>query len=651
MDKLTSLDKIKLLVGKDNWSSNDLNNYFTSFKVSDASIGLRKVYVDNYLNIEKAYPAISYPSLSVLSQTFNKNLAYKLGEAIASDCKENDIDIILGPGINIKRNPLCGRNFEYLSEDPYLAGILAREYIKAVEENHIGTCLKHYLANNSEYSRLWNSSEVDERTLREIYLKPFEISLEVNPLSLMTSYNLVNGVKMCENKPLIDLLRKEFNYKGLIFSDWDAVFDATKSINAGLNLIMPYRDKHIKNLEESFKNKTLDLNKVEESFNIFKEVNKKILENRKYKNITLSTSKKEEISLKIAENGAVLLKNNGVLPLNKNLKILVSGAPIKHYFNGGGSSEVTLRNEFISLDEALNKLGIETIFSESWWENPNGTSSMTDIRTTMNLALNKDVTILGLGNYKAVECEGHDRESIALSKMQLEAFRLLRKVSKKLIVIIYAGSVVDLKEISEGSDALIYAGFGGEFVNVALSNILVGIKNPCGRLSETFPLNENDINTIKNFRNESLTRYEEGLNVGYRYYLTKNIDVLYPFGYGLSYGEVSYSDFDINFKNNELKVKFNLTNLSNFETNEVIQIYIEPINSYAYRPLRELKEFDSINLKENETKQLEFNLPLERFSSFSVNEHKFKINNGFYKILVNKNAKDVIFEKIVEIKL
>ena len=648
--ELNILDKLRLVIGKDLWSTNDLNGQINSIRMSDGPLGLRKVLdVDNWEQ-QNIVPSISYPSTANLAKTFDKNLAYLYGEAIANDCIENNIDMILGPGVNIKRNPLCGRNFEYFSEDPLLAGTLAYYYIKGVEDHNVGTSLKHFCCNNEEYSRLFISSEVSEKALNEIYLKPFKIALEAKPMSVMISYNLVNGVKMSENCRLFEKLRNDFHFEGLIISDWDACFSSTKSINAGLNLIMPYNEKLFNELMESYNQKRLNEDSLNNSVKKIFDVISKVDLNKERRKVTLTIKEREDIALKIACDSIVLLKNSkNILPLKNNETILLTGAPIKHHFCGGGSSEVKLRTSFLSLDEALLEEGVKADFSESWWENNGGTASMCNIKHTMSIAPHYDVVIVGVGNNHNVESEGHDRDSFELSKNQLKTIELLKQNAKKLITIVYTGAPCDLKKVSKLSDAVILAGFGGEFINKALSKIILGKINPSGRLSETYPKSIKDIPSLKSLRNESIIKYDDDIFVGYRYYETFNKKVLYPFGYGLSYSKFKYNNLCIRKLNDSINIQFDITNISNLDGKEVVQIYYSIYDQCLNRPKRELVYFDKVKLESKESIHLDYNIPLNVLTIYDENLNQFILHEGKYIIEICKNSHEVILKEKIYI--
>lgn len=366
VEDLTIDELASLTIGKNVWHNEDLNGRVPIFMVSDGPVGVRHPKdITDFIHQESA-PSIAYPCFECLSQTWDLSLAKDMGAAIAVDCIEKDIDMILGPGCNIKRLPTCGRNFEYLSEDPLIAGLFAREYINGVQEKNVGACLKHYCANNSETSRNFKSSDVDERTLREIYLKPFEIACEAKPYAVMCSYNLVNGVKMSEHKNLYNVLRNEFLFDGMVFSDWCAVFDRSASLAAGLDLEMPYDSIHLEALKKDLRNGIASTDDLKKCASRVLDMAYRCFENKEKQEISLSVEERYEVAKQIALEGAVLLKNeNQTLPLKKEESILVTGVASEWYPYGGGSSEVPPREPYVKLEKELEGKGFDCLYIRS----------------------------------------------------------------------------------------------------------------------------------------------------------------------------------------------------------------------------------------------------------------------------------------------
>ncbi|MBQ8804062.1 MAG: glycoside hydrolase family 3 C-terminal domain-containing protein [Tyzzerella sp.] len=640
-NNISNVEKLKLVMAKDWWETDDLDGKIGKVKVSDGPVGLRCLAVTDSWANDSIYPSVAYPCYQMLSQTWNVSLAHKMGRAIADDCIEHNVDVLLGPGVNIKRTPLCGRNFEYFSEDPYVAGMFGKAFIEGVQEGHVGTSLKHYCCNNREYSRYWLSSEVDERTLREIYLRPFEIAVQAKPWTVMTSYNLVNGVRMSANKKLNDLLREEFGFDGVIVSDWEAVQDPLDTLHAGLDLEFPHNEKHAQEMRKHLEEGHVNLACLDESAGRIVALGNKADSEKKLQKVQYSVEERIAISQEIEEEGIVLLKNNGVLPL-KDEKVYVTGAPAHIYYHGGGSSAVIPNRPFVPLDEALRKLGYDAFYSESIGKIYGANVSMGNIRQACLHSEQSDVTILTVGTGAGAEVEETDRRDIKLTPEELDAFKYLRAHSRKLVVVVYAGSAVDLTEFERKADGVVLAGFGGQNVSQAVANVLSGKVNPSGRLTETYAFSVDDIPSEQTTRNEAVMVYEEKLNVGYRYFESNDVNVLYPFGYGLSYSEFDYSDLKLEVTDKGINVNLQVENVSDVDGKEVIQLYISELHPVVYRPIRELKAFDKVFVKAHEKVEVKLTLDRKAFSYFSTSENKWVLNSGVFLIEIRKNAHEIL---------
>ncbi len=631
------------------WQTHDLGGKIGKIKVSDGPVGLRCLEVTDSWANATIYPAVAYPCYQMVSQTWDTTLAYKMGNAIANDCIELGVDVILGPGVNIKRTPLCGRNFEYFSEDPYVAGVFGKAFIEGVQEKHVGTSLKHYCCNNREYARRWLSSEVDERTLREIYLKPFEIAVKAKPWTVMCSYNTVNGIRMSEHKKLYDLLREEFGFGGVIVSDWETVTDPLASLHAGLDLEMPYMEKHAIEMEDNLHQGKIDLECLDVSAMRVIQMVEHAEEERKLREIDMSVEERISLSQQIEDEGIVLLKNEDVLPITEG-RICVTGAPAHLYYYGGGSSAVIPNQPFKPLDEALAELGYEAFYTESIGEIHGSLTGMGNLRQACIDSDNSDVTILTVGTGDGREVESTDRQTLSLTSEELDALRYLRKHSKKLVVVVYTGSVVDLTEVKQLADAVVLAGFGGQNVSMAVANVLSGKVNPSGRLTETWVASVDEVPSEQTYRNECCMIYSDQLDVGYRYYETHKKEVVYPFGYGLSYSSFQYSDLKLVVLDGKVNVSFLLENTSDRDGKEVVQVYVQEQNPHVYRPLRELRAFDKVFLKAHEQKRVTFELGREAFSYYSTARDGWTMDAGTFIVEVGKNVHEIVLEGKVNVK-
>lgn len=650
MKHISNEEKIKLVMAKDWWETEDLGGKIGKVKVSDGPVGLRCLAVTDSWANDSIYPSVAYPCYQMVSQTWNLSLAHKMGRAIADDCIDHNVDVILGPGVNIKRTPLCGRNFEYFSEDPYVSGMFGKSFIEGVQEGHVGTSLKHYCCNNREYSRYWLSSEVDERTLREIYLKPFEIATQAKPWTVMTSYNLVNGVRMSANKELNKVLRDDFGFEGVIVSDWEAVQDPLDTLHSGLDLEFPHNAKHAEEMQKHLAEGRVDLECLDKSAGRIVALGQNAAAEKKLQRVQYSVEERIAISQEIEEEGIVLLKNNGVLPIREG-KICVTGAPARNYYHGNGSSAVKPNRPFVPLDEALKNLGADAFYTESIAKAYGPLILVGNMKKACMESEQSDVTILAVGTGNGAEFESADRQNISLSKEEVDAVTFLRKHAKKLVVVVYAGSAVDLTVFDELADAVVLAGFGGQNVSQAVANVLTGKVNPSGRLTETYAYSLDDIPSEHTYRDEGVMVYEEGLNVGYRHFETNGVEVLYPFGHGLSYSDFKYSDLKVEAKETHVEVEFQLENVSDVDGKEVVQIYVNEINPVVYRPVRELKAFDKVFVKAHDKVRVQMQLGRDAFSYYSIEKNEWVVNSGNFIIEVRKNAHEIELAERIRIDL
>lgn len=646
ISKLNKIQKVKLVMGADFWSNDTADGSLYKFVLSDGPVGLRQPLDKSNPEQKEVIKSVAYPSTQVLSQTWNCDLAKLLGKSIGNDCIEQKVDIVLGPGVNIKRLPTNGRNFEYYSEDPYLAGTLAKKYIEGVQEMHVGTCIKHFCCNNSEFSRHWASMEVDERTLHEIYLKAFEIAMEAKPWTVMCSYNLVNGRRMSENNKLYNVLRNNFKFDGLIMSDWDAVKDSEASLNAGLNLEMPYNENHHNLMMKKAQENILNERKLDESAVKVIELAEKCEKESKLRKMDMSINERRNVALKIAEEGIVLLKNeNNVLPLKPEKKIFITGDPTSRYYCGGGSSQVCPELPFISLEEALKAECDDVQYYESIWEKLGHLAHVGNAKKALEYSAQAEYTILAVGDSANLEFECADREGIKLSKEEEILINDFAKVAKHLIIVVEAGSAIDMSSWIDKVEAVVYMGYGGELGHKALANILVGKINPSGRLSETFPLKLEDSPAMKSYHDSSVMKYDEGLNIGYRYYETYNVPVLFSFGYGLSYSKFEYSNLKIEQIKDVYKVSFDIENETEIDGAEVCQLYIREVVKEVYRPDYELKGYEKIFIKAHEKKKVIIELKRKDFAYYSTYYDEYHVKPGAFDILIGKNSHDIILKE------
>ncbi len=652
---LSVKEKIRLSVGSDGMKSSDLDGKVKPIYMADGPLGLRvnpnhMSQVPSTLNMAtglkelKVHPT-AMPSLVNIANTWNKDLAYLSYSTIADDCIDNNIDVLLAPGVNIKRRPLCGRNFEYFSEDPFLAGTMAYECVKALQDKGVAACPKHYAANNSEYDRNAISSEVDERTLNEMYLKPFEMAMKAKPWSIMCSYNPVNGVYASEHNYLLnDVLRSRLGFDGAVISDWGATHDAVRAVKANMNLIMPNSTFRIEQLEKGFENGSITESDLDRSVENLLTLAERVQNDKKI--TTTTPEERHQNSMRIAKESMVLLKNDdGILPL-KSGNILVAGVRNElPPYGGGGSSCMPMVKRPKSLTAVLmEKLeGKATLSYNSQLGHDLGSPGVTSIRFTPTLyrnIYNADITLLLAGNNRLIEYEGSDREVLRLPLCEEDVIINAAKANPNLIVLLYAGSAIDMSAWIDKVKAVVLVGYAGEGVNEALGSLLVGEESFSGKLSETFPLRLEDTPTALNRGgNGYVDRYLEGVFVGYRWYEDKGLDVLFPFGYGMSYAKFEYSNISV-IKNGatDYTVKYQITNTSNVDAKEISQVYVRDVFSTVSRPYKELKGFSKDLIKAGETKEISVTLDSSSFAFYSPALNRWHVENGEFEILVGGSS-------------
>ncbi len=652
LKNLTLEEKINLLTGKyskEDWILEDCNGKLPSVSVADGPHGLRDYH--------KPDECLSMPSAVVLANTWNTELAYLFGNTIADDYIEHDVQINLAPAINIKRTPLCGRNFEYYSEDPFLAGHIAKNYILGFQDQGIGTSLKHFCLNNNEYERNYQSSEVDERTIREIYLPAFEIALQAKPWTVMCAYNLINGIYASEHKKLMkDVLRDEFGFDGVLVSDWHAVCDRARSLKVKLDLEMPYSPTAYDEIMSAYKSGYITIEEIDESAGRMLELIEKTQCEKKVK---YSKEQRLENARKIAREGIVLLKNeDNILPL-KGGKIMLAGAMARYpIYSGGGSAGSFYKTSpsdrdrlFTEIQQRLSEEG--TVYyggDGAWTDNIRNYTSHSKV--VYKNAYSADTVVLFVGDGMEDERENADRTKIKLHVQQEKMILETAKVNKNVVVVVNAGSAIDMSAWIDKVKGVVFMGYLGQTTKEALADILTGMESPSGKLSETFPLCLEDTPSGKNFGNGSVNRYEEGIFMGYRHYDEKELDVLYPFGHGLSYAKFEYSDLKVEKTGKtDYKVTYKIKNVSDVDAKEISQVYVRDVFSNVSRPQKELKGFNKTFIKAGEEKEIETNLNFRSFAFYSVALNKWHIENGDFEILVGASSRDIRLMEKIKIEL
>ena len=649
---LTLDEKLLLLTGDSVWTTNSLNGKLKSIWLSDGPHGLRKLTEKGWGSWETTVEATAMPNLSLVSNSWDKELFYLMGSTLADDCIDNNVDVLLAPGVNIKRTPLCGRNFEYVSEDPFLAGTLAKEYIDGIQNKGVGTSLKHFALNNREYDRLYQSSDVDERTMMEIYFRAFEIALRAKPWTVMCSYNPVNGVYASENKKLLDTyLRKTLGFDGVIVSDWGAVHNRYKALKATLDLEMPNSDAAFNNLKNAYEKGLITDQEIDSSVDRILALIEKT-ENDK-KKTTTNKAERHQNAVKIAAESMVLLKNeDNLLPIKNGQSVAVAGMFANNPpMGGGGSAIVKTAFKQEPFDKLLkDKLPNSEIKQQKTWEG--GVDRNRNLKEKIINAYGADVSIICIGNDSVVESEDFDRITIKLRPNQINNIKEIAKANENTVVLLYAGSAVDVSDWIDDVKALLLVGFAGEGANEAITDILTGKVCPSGKLTETYPVSIEDTYCEEFMGNGGAELYSDGIFVGYRYYDASDAQVMFPFGYGLSYANFTYSDLEvIKTGDTDFTVRYKITNNSNIDAKEISEVYVKDVVSMVIRPEKELKGFSKDLIKAGETKTVEVKLDFSSFAYYSTAFDKWHVENGDFEILVGSSSQDILLKGKVKIDL
>lgn len=639
--QMTLEDKVALGSGKDFWHTKEMPQYeIESIMVADGPHGLRKQPEEvDMLGINDSIEATSFPTAALSSCSWDEKLLKQMGKAIAMEAKANKVSVVLGPGANMKRNPLCGRNFEYFSEDPYLTGKLAAAFIQGAQSTGIGTSLKHFAMNNQEYKRFSSDSIVDDRTMREIYLSGFETAVkEGKPDTVMCCYNKINGTHGSRHKWLLtDVLRKDWGFEGLVMTDWGAMVNRMDAYEAGCDLSMPGGSNFMeKETIEAVKKGKLDEAYVEESARRMLKLIEKGLDAVK-DDVQVSLQEHFEIARKVAEESAVLLKNeDSILPILEKEGIAFIGTMAERSrYQGAGSSHINPW-KLVSATEVCPDVAYAAGCNED------GSTNESLLEEACKLAAIKEKVVVFAGLTDSYESEGFDRENMKMPEGHIQMIEEVAKVNPNVVVVLMSGSVIEIPWFDKVK-AVLYMGLCGEAGGEAIAHLLFGLANPSGRLAETWPLKYEDCVSAGYYGNNFKdAQYREGIYVGYRYYESAEVPVRFPFGFGLSYTNFTYSDLKVDGEYVTCKVR----NTGNVTGKEVVQLYIEPKGNRKYRAKRELKAFTKISLNPGEEKQVQFELN-ER--SFAIWNDGWKIPEGFYDICMGKDSHTMILRKEIEI--
>ena len=648
LKELTLEEKCALLSGAETFKTRGMPQHgIPQIWLSDGPHGLRKQAGESdHLGLNPSVPATCFPTASAVANSWDAALGEEIGAALGEEAAAQEVSVVLGPGLNMKRNPLCGRSFEYFSEDPYLAGKLAAGYIRGIQSKGVAACPKHFAVNSQETRRMASDSIVDERTLREIYLTGFEIAVkEGHPRSIMSSYNLVNGTYANENKHLLmEILRGEWGFDGAVITDWGGSNDHALGVKNGSTLEMPAPGgdsvRELLTAVESGKISESDIDaRLSELLPLVFDT-KAALDAAPRE---FDAAAHHALARRAAEESLVLLKNEGsLLPLAAGSKVAVIGDFAKNpRYQGAGSSMVNSTQVDVLLDKLidseLNVIGYQQGFDR------HGKPDAALQKSACELATQADTVILCMGLDEIAESEGLDRSNLRLAQNQVDLLQAVAAVNPKIVVVLYSGSVVETPWL-DNCQALLYAALGGQAGAGAVADALTGKVNPCGKLAETWPLAYADVPSAADFATRRKTvEYREGLYIGYRYFTTAEKAVRFPFGYGMSYTMFAYSDMVAD----EQGVSLTVTNTGSVAGTEIVQLYVAKKNSELFRPAKELKGFARVTLAPGEKQRITIMLDDKAFRFWNVKANRWEIEGGEYELLVGASVEDIrLCEKI-----
>lgn len=655
VSSMTLEEKAGLCSGEDFWHTKAVERLgIPDMMVSDGPHGLRKQDLEaDHLGVNDSIKAVCFPAGCGAATSFNRDLIYEMGQALGAECVSEGVGVLLGPAVNIKRSPLCGRNFEYYSEDPYLASEIAAAHINGVQSRGVGTSIKHFAANSQETRRMSVDEEIDERALHEIYLSVFEGAVRKSkPWTVMSSYNKVNGKYVGENYELLtEELRDKWGFDGLVMSDWGAVGDRVAGLEAGLDLEMPashgVRDALI---AEAVRSGRLDEAVVDRACERILDIVYRAAEASGPK---VDFIDEHEKAARIAEETIVLLKNeDSILPLDRGRRIAFIGKYAENpRFQGGGSSHINCIKVTSALD-ALKDMGISVKYARGFEDSEDIVDEALE-REAVEAAAGADVAVVFAGLPDAFESEGFDRSHMRMPDCQNHLIFEILKKQPNVVVVLHNGSPVELPWADEVK-GIVEAYLGGEAIGKAVCRVLFGEVNPSAKLAETFPLKlEDNPSFMTGFGCGDHVKFSEGIFVGYRYYDKKKMDVRFPFGYGLSYTDFEYGNLRVSAKeldeSGTLTVKVDVTNIGPVAGKEAVQLYVSDIESTELRPVKELKGFEKIALEPGETGTVEFVLDRRAFAYYEPRIKDWYVESGDFEILIGKSSRDIVLRETVTV--
>lgn len=648
VSKMTLEEKAAFLSGKNVWQTRDYERLgISSIFCSDGPHGIRKqAGSGDHLGLNASLPATCFPTAATIANSWNEALGEEIGTALGEEASAQEVHIVLGPGLNIKRSPLCGRNFEYFSEDPYLAGKMAASYIRGIQSKGVYACPKHFAVNSQELRRMAMNSVLDERTLREIYLTGFEIAVkEGKAKAIMTSYNEINGTYANENKHLLqEVLRGEWGFDGMVVTDWGGSNDHTAGVAAGSNLEMPAPGlDSARQLIASVKEGRLTMEELDACVDDLLDAVLELTENSKARLTAFNETAHHELARKAAAESAVLLKNeDNLLPVSKNAKVAIIGDfAFEPRYQGAGSSMVN-PTKLESIETLADSCDMQVVGMVRGYQRT-GEADEALKKAAVDLAANADVVLYFFGLDELSESEGLDREHIRIPQNQIALLEAMAQVNSNIVGVLSAGASVEMPWHTS-CKAILHGYLSGQAGAGAILDILTGKINPSGKLSETYPIHHEDTPAFYNFPSrERNAEYREGIYVGYRYYDTAKVQTQYPFGFGLSYTSFAYSDLQVK----EEGVYFTVENTGEIDGKEVAQLYVGLIEGAVFRPQKELKGFAKVFLKAGESKQVFIPFDDKTFRYWNVKTNGWEQEAGNYQIMVGASVEDIRLEGVV----
>ena len=655
--KMTLEEKAGLCSGLDFWHTKGVERLgIPSAMLSDGPHGLRKQEEGgDHLGINDSIQAVCFPAGCAIASSFSREAAALLGDTLGNECQAENVSTVLGPAMNIKRSPLCGRNFEYYSEDPLLSTELAAAYVEAVQRHHVGTSPKHFLANNQEYHRMTSDSIVDERTLWEIYLASFEgMVRKAKPWTIMNAYNRLNGTYLCENTAMLtDVLRRKWGFDGYVMTDWGAMNERVPSLKAGCNLEMPGSSGGTdQEIVEAVRGGELDEAVLDRACEEYLDVLFRYIENRD-ETAVFDREKDHQIARQLAEESIVLLKNEGdILPLDKDAKVAFIGKYANEpRYQGGGSSHINTSRVESALDAVTEERSV--VYAQGYDDTVDATDQAL-LAEAIEVARSVKRVVIFAGLPDSFESEGYDRKHLRMPDCQNRLIEAVAEVNPNVIVVLHNGAPVEMPWIDRVR-AVLEVYLGGQAVGAATVRVLYGEVNPSGHLAETFPLRLQDTPCYLTYGGENdRSEYREGIFVGYRYYTSREMPVLFPFGHGLSYTTFVYSHLRLDKsairERETLEVSVDITNTGRHTGKEVVQLYVAPKTAGVIRPIRELKAFDKIELTPGETRTVRFMLDRRAFAYWEAEIHDWFVQTGTYEIQIGKNATEMLLTVEVSVE-